>query len=237
MQMRMEALLQQRPELRMQLAPQIIQSCDSTGAVEAPFEDERIVYLRGSADASYSDRADRCRRHLLFLKEHSCFVLIDEFRAKPGICSALQWNIHSWSQFEVNEERRSFLLERDGSSLQGHFLYHANAFFSLTEGFDPPPFRTKPSVDWLQQYHLRFTTSELDTRRNLGIVLCPGHTSLRRAHVVPERAEAAEVAHIGDDLVMVNQAEVMAYEDLRSDALAVLVLKGRQYELRDEGIR
>ena len=218
-------------------APQIMQSCDSTGAIEAPFEDERIVYLRGNADASYSDRADRCRRHLLFLKEHSCFVLIDEFRANPAICSALQWNIHSWSPFQVDEEGRSFLLERDGSSLQGHFLYHANSFFSLSEGFDPPPFRTKPSADWLQQYHLRFTTSGLDTRRSLGVVLSLGHASLRRAEVVAERAGAAEVAHIGGDLVMVNQAELMEYGDLRSDALALFVVKGRQYELRDEGIR
>jgi hypothetical protein len=217
-------------------APQMIQSCDSRGTIERPFEDDHLVYLRGNADASYRDRADRCWRHLLFLKQHGCFVMIDEFRAKPGISSAVQWNIHSWSPFQVDEEKRVFLLEREGSSLEGHLLCHENAFFTLTEGWEPPPFRTKPSGQWREQYHLRFTPSDLMMRRNLGVVLCPGHASLPRAQVVAERSGEAEIAYIGDDLVLVNQAEVMNYGGLRSDALAVLVVAGRQYEVREEGI-
>ena len=43
--------------------------------------------------------ARRCRRHVFFLKAQSCFVMIDEFAAIPGIDSALQWNIHSWNRF------------------------------------------------------------------------------------------------------------------------------------------
>ena len=46
--------------------------------------------------------------------------MIDEFVAVPGIDSALQWNIHSWNRFSVDEERRTFPAGREGSTLEGH---------------------------------------------------------------------------------------------------------------------
>ncbi|MFT5368735.1 MAG: hypothetical protein ACI8V2_003702, partial [Candidatus Latescibacterota bacterium] len=89
-------------------APQLMRSHESLGAVENAFEDERLTYFRGTADKSYADRADRCRRHVIFVKEQQYFVMVDEFVAKPGIASGLQWNLHSWNEYEVNEERRLF---------------------------------------------------------------------------------------------------------------------------------
>ncbi len=217
-------------------APQIMRSHESVGAIESAFEDERLAYFRGAAAASYADRATRCRRHVAFLKPHDCFVMIDEFVAVPGIVSALQWNIHSWNEFAVDEERRSFLIEREGSSLEGHFMYHHNAFFSLSEGWDPPPAKIKDDAQWYQQYHLRFTASGLVERRNLGVVLCPGHASLARAQVQTEREDAAEVARLGDDLVLVNQGDRMEHQGLSTEALALLIVDGRRYEVRDEGL-
>ncbi len=218
-------------------ASQIMRSHESTGKIEIPFEDERLIYFAGNADASYSERARRCRRHVFFLKAQSCFVMIDEFVAVPGLDSALQWNLHSWNRFAVDEEARAFLLERDGSSLEGHFMYHNNAFFSLSEGWDPPPMRTgKDDSQWHQQYHLRFTPSGLVSRRNLGVVLCPGHGSLHRAEVRTERSGETEVARIGDDLVLVGGRDGVAYGNHRSDGLALLVVQGREYELRDAGV-
>ncbi len=218
-------------------ASQIMRSHDSTGRIEHAFEDERLIYFGGYADASYSDRARRCRRHVLFLKAPSCFVMIDEFAAVPGVDSALQWNIHSWNRFAVDEEARTFLLERDGSSLEGHFMYHGNAFFSLGEGWDPPPMRIrKDESQWHQQYHLRFTPSGLVSRRNLGVVLCPGHGSLDRAEVRTERSGETEVARIEEDLVLVGGRDGVAYGNHRSEGLALLVLQGRGYELGDEGV-
>ena len=218
-------------------ASQIMRSHDSLGSIENPYEDERLVYFAGNADASYSDRASRCRRHVFFLKAQSCFVMIDEFVAVSGIDSALQWNIHSWNRFGVDEQERTFLLEREGSSLEAHFMYHNNAFFSLSEGWDPPPMRTgKDESQWHQQYHLRFTPSGLVSRRNLGVVLCPGHGSLDRAKVQTERSGKTEVARIGEDLVLVGGQDGVAYGTLRSDGLALLVVHDRRYELRDEGL-
>ena len=218
-------------------ASQIMRSHDSLGSIGNAFEDERLVYFAGIADASYSDRAKRCRRHVFFLKKQSCFVMIDEFVAVPGIDSALQWNIHSWNRFAVDEEARTFLLERDGSSLEGHFMYHNNAFFSLSEGWDPPPMRTgRDESQWGQQYHLRFTPSGLVSRRNLGVVLCPGHGSLDRAEVRTERSGETEAARIGDDLVLVGGGDGVSYGEHRSAGLALLVVRGHTYELGDGGV-
>ena len=218
-------------------ASQIMRSHDSLGSIENAFEDERLAYFAGIADASYSDRAERCRRHVFFLKAKRCFVMIDEFVAVPGIDSALQWNIHSWNRFSVDEEARTFLLERDGSSLEGHFMYHNNAFFSLSEGWDPPPMRTgKDESQWGEQYHLRFTPSGLVSRRNLGVVLCPGHGSLDRAEVQTERSGETEAARIGDDLVLVGVRDGVSYGEHRSAGLALLVVQGHTYELDDGGV-
>jgi len=217
-------------------AGQIMRSHDSVGAVENAFEDARIAYLRGNADASYADRATRCRRHLAYLKAHACFLMIDEFMARPGLPSALEWNIHSWDRFAVDDGARSFRVERDGSVLAGHFLYHHNGFFSLSEGFDPPPSSAKQSEQWFNQYHLRFTPTGPVEQRNLGVVLCAGHGELQPAAVEAERVGETEVARIGDDVVAVNMGAGIAVDGMQSDALALLALGGARYEITDEGV-
>jgi len=217
-------------------ASQLMRSYDSRGEIVNPHEDDRVAYLCGNADASYSDRAGRCRRHVIFLKRHQCFVLIDEFRANPGISSAVEWNIHSWNAFEADEDKRSFVLERDGSSLTGHFLFQHNAFFSLSDGWDPPPMTVKRRDQWHQQYHLRFTPSSLCSELNLGVVLCPGHAGLSPAAVEACREGDAEVARIGEDVVVVNQGKGMELAGCRSDAIGLLVVEGTAYEIGDGGI-
>ncbi len=216
-------------------AGQLVRSHDSLGAIEGFFEDDALIYFRGRADASY-DRAQRCRRHVAFLKQAVCFVLIDEFVAREGVASALQWNIHSFARFAVDEAARSFLLEREGSSLEGRFLYHGNGFFSLSEGWDPPPMPRADGSDWPIQYHLRFTCSDLSGQRNLGVVLLPGHGRLERAEVSTGLAGSAELARIGQDIVLVNQGEGITHEGRRSDALALLLVGAAKYELTDEGV-
>jgi hypothetical protein len=218
-------------------APQLMRSPDSTGAVENVFEDDRLIYFRGTADKSYSDRAERCRRHLIFAKAQQYFVMVDEFVAKAGIASALQWNLHSWNEYEVNEERRLFQLRRGDSALRGHFMHHKNGFISLTEGWDPPPMKGKDAGQWHQQYHLRFTPSGIESQtRNLGVFLSMSHEHLDAPIVETERVGETEVAHVGGDLVLVNQGGKLAYETYESDALVLLSLAGRRYEVRDNGI-
>ncbi|MFO8082161.1 MAG: DUF4962 domain-containing protein [Armatimonadota bacterium] len=215
---------------------QIMRSHDSMGSTDLPFEDERIAYLRGTADTSYADRAERCRRHVIYLKQHSCFVMIDEFTARPGIVSALEWNAHSWDEFVIDEDERTFSLERGPSVVEGHFLYHHNSFFTLSEGFDPPPSDAKRSDQWHNQHHLRFTPTGLTEQRTLGVVLACGHEGLEPAPVHTQRVGDAEVARIGDDLVAVNTGAGIEVEELESHALAALILDGARYEITDDGV-
>ena len=215
-------------------AGQIMRSHDSRGAVENAREDDAVVYFRGNADASYSDRALRCRRHVIFLKGLYAIVMIDEFTARPGIPSATQWNIHGWSPFEVYEREKRFFTEREGSSLEGRFMCHHNSFFSVSEGWDPPP--PDPGKGRMD-YNLRFTPSGLGERRNLGVVLCMASESIPRAEAETFRDGAVEVARIGDALIALNPgAGGVEYKGLRTEGLALALVAGKSYELTDEGL-
>lgn len=218
-------------------AGQIMRSPHSSGRIVNAYEDDTIAYLCGDADAAYSDRARRCRRHIVLLKPHNCFLLVDEFEAVDGVVSALQWNIHSWNPFAVDEAARSFLLVRDASSLRGHLLHHANGFFTLTDGWDPPPGTNRVPNQWHEQYHLRYTVSGLCGRCTLGVVLAPGCEGVAAADVVTERVDATEVARIGEDVLLVNQGRGIEYDEVRSDAPAAMVIDGRRYEVGDGGVR
>ena len=217
-------------------AGQIMRSLESVGSTDCAYEDERLAYLRGTADASYADRAQRCRRHVVYLKEHAAFLMIDEFVARPGVLSALEWNAHSWNEFAIDEDARSFTVERDDRVLHGQFLHHHNSFFSLSEGFDPPPSAIKSNAQWYNQYHLRFTPAGLVPRCTLGVVLACGHPGSPPAVVEAERIDNAEIARIGADLLAVNTGGTIAVDGLTSDALAALVLQGTPYEITDDGI-
>ena len=211
-------------------ASQLMRSPDSRGAVVMPYEDARLAFLCGVADESDRDRAARCRRYIAYLKAAGCFLMIDEFVARKGVESALQWNIHSWNRFEVDEAARTFTLKRDHANLTGAFMCHSNSFISLTEGWDPPPMARKGNgEEFQQQYHLRFTPVGLIPARNLGVVLAPSHRHLAQANVVTEVDGEVETAKIGDDTVRIFPAG--------EKQLAELVVEGVPYVIDDSGIR
>lgn len=211
-------------------ASQLMRSPDSRGRLGAPYEDDRIAYVCGIADESYADRAERCRRHVVYLKASGCFVMVDTFTALPGVASSLQWNIHSWNRFEVDESAKAFTLRRDGATLRGTFLCSSNSFFSVTEGWDPPPTARKTGdPEWQQQYHLRFTPVGIETKaRHLGVVLAAGHVHLQPASVTTSWDGETETASIGDDSVRVASPG--------GDRVAELTVGGRHYVVRDDRI-
>jgi hypothetical protein len=214
-------------------ASQRIKSYDSRGAVASPFEDDYLAYFCGVADASYAE-AERCRRHVVFVKQSSCFVLFDEFIAAEGSSVSLEWNIHSYAPFEAHESERAFSVERGGSRLSGHFLWHQEAFFSLSEGWDPPPSEQHDVDEWPAQYHLRFTLCSPATERVLGVVLCPEHERLDAPTIVTGLRDGDETARIGDDSVVVQGRRGTGAEQ---GALAMLTVGGRAYRVTDDGIR
>lgn len=217
-------------------AGQIMRSHASAGALEAVFEDDRIAYVRGTADAAYADRADRCRRHFLYLKDHRCFLLVDEFAAKPGIVSAPQWNLHSWAEFAADDDTRSFSCERRGARLDGFVLYHRVGFFTLSEGWEPPPRQSPRASQWHPQYHLRFTPSGLPGRMCLGVLLRPSSPVIPPRPVQTAIVDGIETAELGADRIYLAGYQGLQCGDVHGDGLAVLCLGHHRYDLMPEGI-
>lgn len=218
-------------------AGQIMRSPDSAGALDAVFEDDHLAYVRGIADAAYGDRASRCRRHFLYLKAHRCFVLVDEFEAKPGIPSTPQWNLHSWAPFTVDPEARTFSCHRQHARLDGFVMFHRVGFFSLTEGWDPPPRDCPRASQWHQQYHVRFSPSGLPNRLCLGVILRPSSEALPACPVHTKLVDGVEVAELGADRIYLSGYHGLTCQGVKSDGLAVLQLGGRRYDLLPDGVR
>ena len=210
-------------------ASQLMRSPESVGHIVHPCENEHLTYFCGIADQSYQDRATRCRRHVVYLKKPQCFAMVDEFVARENMASSLQWNIHSWNPFTVNENQRSFSLDRDHASLTGHFLWGGNSFFSLSEGWDPPPMTDKGGGQWAMQYHLRYTPSGLVEKRNLGVILCPGHKHLEKATVQTKREDGVEIAEIGS-------TELRVFSEGGTDIVAELLVEEARYAMGDRGL-
>jgi len=215
-------------------AGQLQRSFESTGAVEAEFEDDRVAFFRGNADAGYA-LTDRCRRHVIFLKRSACFLLIDEFAPSEGASAALQWNVHSFEPFEVDESARRFATRRGDAEVTGHVLHHAEGFFTIGEGFDPPPMarddRRTPN-----QHHLRYSVAALGSI-NLGVVLAAERPSRPAVEVTAEYANGTEIARIAGDTIYINPGRGIDCEGVRSDAVAVLLLDDTRYEVTDDGLK
>ena len=218
-------------------ASQLMRSLESRGYVEAHFENEHLAYFQGNADLSYRLQAQRCRRHVIFVKSQNYFVLVDEFIAQPEVTSSVQWNIHSWNKFVVSDDQKRFKITREDSTLDGVFLYQHESFITVSEGWDPPPGKGKPNNQWHNQYHLRFTPTAYDSKRNLGVILAPSYPGHKSPEVISKREGDAEIANVGGDLIAINQAEEMEVAGLTTSALAIVSTSGATYEITVAGIR
>lgn len=215
-------------------AGQIMRSGESTGRIADPYEDDCLAYLRAEADGSYADRTERCRRHVVFLKESAAFVLIDEVQVKPGLVSALQWNAHAWSPFVLDEEAERFTVQRADASVEGWFLWHAQGFFQTSDEESPPPVHRREYGEQQQEYHLRYTPWGLvQDRRHLGVVLTVQGTGRPQPRVRTARSEAGEEAWI-------DEAHLTVYPEGRRNGtdmeVASLQIDGRTYRLGDDAL-
>ena len=217
-------------------AGQLMRSHAAAGALEAAYEDDALAYVRGTADAAYADRAERCRRHFLFLKAHRCFLLVDEFEAKPGIVSTPQWNLHSWAQFATDAEARTFSCERKGAALDGAVMFHRVGFFTQTEGWQPPPRQSPRASQWHNQHHLRFSPSGFAGRLTLGVLLCPSTDSLPPCPVQTALIDGVETAELGEDRVYLSSYHGVDCPAGKSEGLGILILGGTRYDLLPDGI-
>jgi hypothetical protein len=211
---------------------QRMRSPDAIGAVQGFFEDERLVYFQGNADASYAELS-RCRRHVVYLKNERCALLIDDIEMLPERVGSLQWNIHSWEPFELDETRRTFRLQRGAASMVGHFLYHREAFFTLGEGWDPAPLKRFEDLPWFNQRRLRLSLGDVVTpRRRLGVLLSFGGPGWTAADVSAVRDNGWEKARVGSAEIMVSAESTSA---IQPDA--AISVNGFRYEIDSAGLR
>ncbi|PCJ60855.1 MAG: hypothetical protein COA79_07285 [Planctomycetota bacterium] len=227
---------------------QLMRSHDSRGEILNQYEDKNLVYFCGNADDSYL-QVERCRRHVLFLKNTSTIIMVDESINADKVIAGLQWNIHSRDQFDLDEENRTFLLEREGSLVKGYFMYGKSSYFTKTEGWLPTMILKRKDEQWVNQYHLRFSTADMIPQVNLGVILCPEYEGLKAPVVQRELIDSAEIAHIGDDLVVINQNKrefrkddssdkgVLSIDGKTTKALIALKISDVTYTIDDEGVQ
>jgi hypothetical protein len=195
-------------------------------------ENEDLVYFVGIADESYDHLAERCRRHVLFLKNLRSFVLIDEYVGRRGISVSYQWNIHSWHDITCVEKDRSFVIANVESDsrlpkLHGTVLYGRNCFWAETEGWDPPP---KPGVsedEYRNQFHLRFSTADLVERLTLPVVIRPEWEGNPPPEIEVRRDDEAET-------VVFPDAAVSAYHS--APFVARIQIGGHRYTITQDGM-
>jgi hypothetical protein len=214
---------------------QIMRSYEAVGRIENAYEDDRIAYFLGNADPAYANNATYCRRHVLYLKGHRSFILVDEFRAVPGQVATLQWNLHSWDQFEISEIERRFHVGTDGARLHGQFLSHLNSYFTVTKGWNPKPASRAP--EWPVQHNLTYTVAGPAARRILAVVLTPECFGCKPLSVRPFRAGKTEGAALYDDMVLIDQGAGIDYGDYSSSHTAAIRIDGSWYEIGDCGVR
>ena len=87
----------------------------------------------------------------------------------------------------------------------------------------------KGGDQWPMQYHLRYTPLGLVEKRNLGVILCPGHDHLENAVVQTRREDGVEIAEIGT-------TELRIFGAGGSDSVAELGVAGTRYLIGDQGL-
>lgn len=215
-------------------APQLLRSPDSRGELLSHYEDEHIAYILGNADEGYQDRAQTCRRHLVFFKTENTFLLLDHFVAKPGMTSSFQWNFHSWYPFKVKEKTRQFSLTRQKRVLQGHILFQKDVFYSLTEGWDPPFSSGLQNTDqWYQQYHLRVTPTPYLDEVRFGVLLSAQAPALSSPDIVVGGDDQKDTASLGQASVEIFQKD----QTSRKNSLATIQVQGQSYRIGKSGIK
>lgn len=172
----------------------------------------------------------------MFLKRQRALVVVDEFVAAEGVSTALQWNLHSWGRFAVDEKARQFVLKRGGSSLQGTVMYHRDGFFSLSKGWDPSPPAGKG--DYPMQHHLRFSTTALERRLNFGVVLACGLPGKAMAKVRTVVEGELEEARVGDARVVLHPGgRAIERRGMKDDTVVWVRVGGRSYQVGTEGVK
>ena len=216
-------------------ATQLLRSPESRGELLSSLEDKNLAYILGNADESYQDQAEHCRRHVFFFKEYQILFLFDHFVARPGRVSSFQWNIHSFAKFRTNIRKKEFSLTRNKVKLTGKILYRKDAFFSLSEGWDPIFTRGSHNSDqWVHQYHLTYTPTPIEDKEvRFGVFLLPQAEHIHPPQPEIHHEDGIEYASFGDVAIEVYPPDSKAGKQ----NLATVRVGKRVYRIGPSGIK
>ena len=155
-------------------ASQIMRSPVSQGKIIHSYEDDNLYYFCGNADPSYQHFASHYRRHVVYLKSLRAWWMLDAFIALDGMVCPVQWNIHASNPWELNEGKRTFLLQQDKHFLMGHINYHLSGYFHAFSGFIPPPNQGGRDSQYPDQHHLMFSPTGVKNALLFGVLFSTG---------------------------------------------------------------
>lgn len=150
---------------------QAVQTAGAHGRVTAFRSTDRYDYVR--ADASnplvYEGRLTRFERHVLFLRDLECFVLIDEIETPEP--ARIDWLMHTQAAPEIRREEGCVrtTVKRQKATLEA-WTFGPAIDWQVTDGF---PEGMQPTKQIPHEYHLRFSTVEPTTRTRFVTVLAP----------------------------------------------------------------
>lgn len=95
-----------------------------------------VDYVAGDATDAYEGKLKRFVRHIFFVKPH-VIIIADEIVAfKP---STFQWMLHGLSEFVVDEQSQTLILERERAGLIVNYIAPEPLRFRQWSGYEPMP--------------------------------------------------------------------------------------------------
>lgn len=140
----------------------------AVGKITAYQENGDWAYAAGDATAAYDGRLGKFVRHVVFLRPDT-FVMIDDLEG-PGEPARFQWLLHSRSEMELDEPRRTVGVSQGNARMRVRFLEPEALSFAQTSGWDPEPPRPERAPP---QFHFTASTREAREATRFVTVLQP----------------------------------------------------------------
>lgn len=141
-------------------------------------------YLVGDATDAYGGRLTRARRHVVFVKGETPFiVLYDELVAREP--STFQFMLHALKPFSVDEKTAQLSVEQPKAGVTAQYLSAELLSFRQWDGFQPPPSKEFPI-----QWHVEAGTKEKRKEVGMLTILVP-HRSGQNVKWKAERVETS----------------------------------------------
>lgn len=130
-----------------------------------------LGYVCGDAEAAYSDRLNRCLRHVLLVRP-SLVVVIDDLAAPEQ--AEFQWLLHASEKFELDEPSQTLVSRRGSARMKVHLVTPDGCSFSQTDAWPLDPktgFPTAKRREPTKLWHFTATSRERARARRIAAVM------------------------------------------------------------------